>query len=175
MSSNRLYEDYFRDMVDHAEKAMRFVHAVSFEDFQDDEEKIFAVVYALGVIGEAARHIPKSLRDKHSEVPWKDITGMRDKVIHDYLSVDLNVVWRSGLANRSRRPSAASRYGETDFGHSGRRNEKRIARHVLTFNCGSVVTAVVFCPLDNSPQINVDFPRFPAPLWSEFHQMHTIF
>ena len=95
MNSNRLYEDYFRDMADYAEKAMRFVHGVSFEDFQDDEQKIFAVVYALGVIGEAARHVPKSMREKYSDVPWKKITGMRDKVIHDYMSVDLNVVWRT--------------------------------------------------------------------------------
>lgn len=72
-----------------------FVHGVSFDDFCDNEEKMFAVVRALEVVGEAARHIPKSMRDKYPEVPWKKVTGMRNKVTHEYFGVDLDVVWRT--------------------------------------------------------------------------------
>ena len=95
MSAKRVYTDYLQDIVDHAEKAMRFVRGVSFDDFGDNEEKVFAVVKMLEIIGEAARHLPKSVRDKYANIPWKQVTGMRDKMTHEYFSVDLEVVWRT--------------------------------------------------------------------------------
>ena len=95
MSAKRVYTDYLQDIVDYAEKAMRFVEDVSFDDFGDNEEKIFAVVKTLEIIGEAARHLPKPMRDKYTAVPWKQVTGMRDKMTHEYFSVDLEVVWRT--------------------------------------------------------------------------------
>ncbi len=95
MKTQRVYHDYVRDIIDHAEKAMRFVHGVTFDDFGDNEEKIFAVVRALEIIGEAARHIPKAWRDKYPRVPWKQVVGMRDKITHEYFAVDLEVVWKT--------------------------------------------------------------------------------
>jgi len=95
MSAKRVYTDYLQDIVDYAEKAMRFVRGVSFDDFGDNEEKVFAVVKTLEIIGEAARHLPRSMRDKYTAVPWKQVTGMRDKMTHEYFSVDLEVVWRT--------------------------------------------------------------------------------
>jgi uncharacterized protein with HEPN domain len=95
MSAKRDYTDYLQDIVDHAEKAMRFVHGVTLDEFGDNEEKIYAVVKMLEIIGEAARHLPKNLRDKYNAIPWKQVTGMRNKVTHEYFSVDLEVVWRT--------------------------------------------------------------------------------
>lgn len=95
MSSKRVYLDYLQDLVDYSEKAIRFVQGVSFDDFGENEEKIFAVVKALEIIGEAARHLPRALRDKYSSIPWKQVTGMRNKITHEYFSVDLEVVWRT--------------------------------------------------------------------------------
>jgi uncharacterized protein with HEPN domain len=57
--------------------------------------KVFAVVRALEVIGEAARHIPKSLQAKYPRVPWRQITGMRNKITHEYFAVDVEVVWKT--------------------------------------------------------------------------------
>jgi len=74
---------------------MRFVHGVTFDEFGDDEEKIYAVVKMLEIIGEAARHLPKNLRQKYSAIPWKQVTGMRDKMTHEYFRVDLEVLWRT--------------------------------------------------------------------------------
>ncbi|MBI5303994.1 MAG: DUF86 domain-containing protein [Chloroflexi bacterium] len=95
MSAKRVYTDYLQDIVDYSEKAMRFVRDVSFDEFGDDEEKIFAVVKMIEIVGEAARHLPKNLRNKYNAIPWKQVTGMRDKMTHEYFSVDLEVVWRT--------------------------------------------------------------------------------
>lgn len=95
MKSKRVYTDYLRDMIEYAGKAVQFMQGVTLNDFQGNDEKIFAVVRALEVIGEAARHIPRSLRDEYLQVPWRKIVGMRDKVVHDCFGVDLEVVWRT--------------------------------------------------------------------------------
>jgi uncharacterized protein with HEPN domain len=53
----------------------------------------FAVVRALEIIGEATKRLPESLRNKYSEIPWKDMAGMRDRIIHGYDAVNLEIVW----------------------------------------------------------------------------------
>ena len=95
MTAPRTVADYVQDMFDNAEKARGFVHDVDFETFSADEQKIYAVVRALEVIGEAARHVPKHIRAQYPAVPWRKVTGTRDKVIHDYFGVDLQVVWKT--------------------------------------------------------------------------------
>jgi uncharacterized protein with HEPN domain len=95
MKARRDYTDYLRDILEYAEKAERFVEGLDFQAFERNEEKTLAVVRALEVIGEAARHIPGTLRAEYPGVPWEDMVGMRSKLIHDYFGVDLKVVWRT--------------------------------------------------------------------------------
>jgi uncharacterized protein with HEPN domain len=71
------------------------VKDVEFEAFRANDEKVFAVIRALEIIGEAAKNIPKSIRGRHAEIPWEDIIGIRNKVIHDYFGVDLEVIWKT--------------------------------------------------------------------------------
>lgn len=61
--------------------------------FFDDTQCQDAVMRNLAVIGEAVKKLPTSIRSQHPEVPWKDIAGMRDVLIHDYVSVDITLVW----------------------------------------------------------------------------------
>ena len=95
MKARRLVTDYLQDILDNAEKARRFVQGVDYDAFCKDDQKFYAVVRALEIIGEAARHIPRALRSKYPDVPWSKMTGMRDKVIHDYFGVDLEVLWKT--------------------------------------------------------------------------------
>ena len=95
MKRKRTYTDYLLDILSNIEKAERFVENVGFDDFRANDEKVYAVVHALQTIGEAARHLPKSLRQRYAEIPWDDVVGMRDIVIHEYFGVDLEIIWRT--------------------------------------------------------------------------------
>ncbi len=75
------------------EKAEILLQEVSFEQFEADFRINFAVVRSLEIIGEAAKRIPEEIREKYPEIPWKAMSGMRDRIIHAYDSVDMEIVW----------------------------------------------------------------------------------
>jgi len=81
------------DMVEYAEYAVEFAEGHSFDSFQHDKRTVFAVVRAVEVIGEAASRLPISFRDSSPDVPWADIIGMRNKLIHNYIDVNISIVW----------------------------------------------------------------------------------
>ena len=77
------------------DKAGQFVGAMDLHDFQKDDKTSYAVIRSFEIIGEAARKIPPPLRRRFQAIPWKNLTGMRDKLIHDYIGVSLEMVWRT--------------------------------------------------------------------------------
>ena len=87
--------DYLGDITSYAKDAISFTKDISFEKFAKDKKTTYAVVRSIEVIGEAARKLPKDFRDKHSSIPWTEIVGMRDKLIHDYSGIDLDIVWKT--------------------------------------------------------------------------------
>ena len=87
--------DYIQDIADAISKAMEFVESISYDEFIKDNKTIFAVIRALEIIGEAVKNIPEGFREKYPQIPWKDMAGMRDKLIHEYHGVRLDVVWET--------------------------------------------------------------------------------
>jgi len=87
--------EYLSDMRDAIHAAREFSRGVSFEEFRNNREKQFAIIHALEIIGEAAKQVPATVREKCSDSPWRDIAGMRDRLIHGYFSVNLERLWNT--------------------------------------------------------------------------------
>lgn len=97
MNSQRSHIDFLNDILGAIAKASEFVKGMDYTAFQADEKTQFAVVRALEIIGEATKKIPLDVRAEHPEVPWRERSGMRDKLIHDYISVNSEVVWKTTI------------------------------------------------------------------------------
>jgi uncharacterized protein with HEPN domain len=93
MTSPRQYTDYLQDIVEAIDKSQRFVEGLDLVGFQCNDEKVFAVIHALEIIGEATRAVPDSLRARYPDVPWRAMAGMRDKLVHGYFAVDIKRIW----------------------------------------------------------------------------------
>jgi uncharacterized protein with HEPN domain len=85
--------DYVEDILDAMVKAELLLEGVNYQQFESDFRINFAVVRALEIIGEAAKRLPEDLRKEYPEIPWKGMAGMRDRIIHGYDNVDLQIVW----------------------------------------------------------------------------------
>ncbi len=85
--------DYVEDILDGMEKAELLISDVNFEDFEADFRINYAVVRALEIVGEATKRLPDFIREQYPDVPWKDMAGMRDRIVHGYDMVDLHIVW----------------------------------------------------------------------------------
>ena len=70
-----------------------FISGMSYEEFANDKKTLNAVLRSIEVIGEAAKNIPDDIRIRYQDVPWKEMAGIRDKVIHFYFGVDEEVIW----------------------------------------------------------------------------------
>lgn len=90
---NRDSRDYINDILEAMENSIEFLKDLSYEEFVKDTKTIYATLRALEIIGEATKKIPLNLRRKYPEIPWKEMAGMRDKLIHEYFGVNLQRIW----------------------------------------------------------------------------------
>ena len=84
---------YIHDILQNMRDAEEFIRGMSREQFEADKRTLNAVLRSIEVIGEAAKHVPENIRARYPNIPWKEMAGMRDKVIHFYMGVDLEAVW----------------------------------------------------------------------------------
>ena len=87
------YEIYLKDIKNAINSIENFVEGMTFEQYKKDDKTSSAVIRKFEIIGEAAKYIPDNIRKEYSQIPWKEIVGMRDKLIHAYSEVDLKLVW----------------------------------------------------------------------------------
>lgn len=80
-------------MLDSAREAVRFIEGKSRDDFDGDRVLALALVKCIEIIGEAAANTSAECREKATEIPWKLITGMRNRLVHAYFEIDEDVVW----------------------------------------------------------------------------------
>lgn len=89
---------YIGQTIDSIAKIEKFVGTMSKEQFLADQKTQSAVIMQLMLIGELAKKISSDIKDK-VELPWKEITGFRDKAIHDYFGMDLDVIWNTIISD----------------------------------------------------------------------------
>lgn len=87
---NKLFLLHIRDAI---EKIESYMGEGTFSEFAQKNLLFDAVVREIEIIGEAANHLSEDFIEKHPKIPWKEITGIRNKLIHDYWQLDLQVIW----------------------------------------------------------------------------------
>ena len=92
MKDDSIYIDHILNSIN---RILDYISGKDREAFKADLITQDAVVRQLEIIGEATKRVSAELRSKHPDVPWSDMAGMRDVLIHDYIDVDLGVVWKT--------------------------------------------------------------------------------
>lgn len=91
---SRSWELFLRDMIEAARKALRFTVGRDLESFVADEMAYDATLRNLEILGEAAKGIPREIRDAHPEIDWRAIAGLRDVLSHAYFALDDETLWK---------------------------------------------------------------------------------
>ncbi len=86
---------HLKDIMNSINKIERYIKDLSFEDFYNDDMIIDATIRNLEVIGEASSNLSEEFKNKNSNIPWKSIVGMRNKAIHEYFDLDIEVLWET--------------------------------------------------------------------------------
>lgn len=86
---------FLRDILNSLSKIFKYTEGMSYENFIKDDKTKDAVERNFEIIGEAVKHLPEEFRNEHSHIPFRQVAGMRDKLIHDYFGIDYEIVWKT--------------------------------------------------------------------------------
>ncbi|MBC7970501.1 MAG: DUF86 domain-containing protein [Verrucomicrobia bacterium] len=81
------------DIVTAIRRILRYTDGISRVELEANDEKLSAILYQITIIGEATKRLSQTFRQQHSGIPWREIAGMRDVIIHEYDQLDFDVVW----------------------------------------------------------------------------------
>lgn len=87
-------ESYLFDIAKFCRTILRLTENMTEADFEQDERTQLAVLYEITIIGEGVKRLSPEFRDRHGAIEWRQIAGMRDRLIHDYDEVKLDLVWQ---------------------------------------------------------------------------------
>jgi uncharacterized protein with HEPN domain len=85
--------DSLRDMAIAARRVLGYMENVSQEDFERDLEKQDSITYRILILGEASKRLSAEFRESYPDIPWRQIAGMRNMLVHEYDQIDLEVLW----------------------------------------------------------------------------------
>jgi uncharacterized protein with HEPN domain len=88
--SKRSLQLLLEDIIASANKILTYTAGLSFEQFLSDDKTIDAVIRNFEIIGEAANRLPDEIRDQYANIDWHRIRGFRNRIVHDYMGIDLD-------------------------------------------------------------------------------------
>lgn len=92
--SSRNSRLYLQDMLEACKDIQDFTQGMkSAADLQADRRTLLAVIHSLQIIGEAARQMPKSFREKYPDFPWRETASLRNVIAHEYFGLDMDIIW----------------------------------------------------------------------------------
>ncbi|MFP4395213.1 MAG: DUF86 domain-containing protein [Anaerolineales bacterium] len=83
------------DILESIRRIQRYTSGLTFGSFKADQKTIDAVIRNLEIVGEAARHVPDEITDRHNQLPWEEMRGMRNVLIHEYFGVSIGILWHT--------------------------------------------------------------------------------
>ena len=97
--SSRNWEIRISDILQSIEHIRDYTQDMIQSEFEADQKTIDAVLRNLEIIGEAARHVPETVTEKHPDIPWDEMRAIRNIIIHEYFGVNLNIIWHTPQVN----------------------------------------------------------------------------
>lgn len=91
---DRDYLFYLEDMLESMRRIIEYTDGLSFDEFKASNLKTDAVVRNLEIIGEASKNVPEEIKSANSEIPWKQMYGLRNLVVHEYFGIDYENIWK---------------------------------------------------------------------------------
>ncbi|HOW55585.1 MAG TPA: DUF86 domain-containing protein [Syntrophorhabdaceae bacterium] len=95
MYNKRQPLDYLNDILESVNDIREFTKDMRYEDFIGDRKTLKAVIRCFEVIAEATKALPSDIKENHKKIPWAEIVGMRNKLIHEYFGIDTEILWQS--------------------------------------------------------------------------------
>jgi len=86
---------YMKHILDAIHRVEEYTQNIEYKDFIENHLIQDGVIRQIEIIGEAVKRLSNEIREKYTDVPWKDIVGMRNKLIHNYFGVDVDAVWET--------------------------------------------------------------------------------